>query len=252
LPSRGRPGGGGQLTHSRPERISNIQASRDGRRELAQEVRGQFRDSHYDHRHWFGDQWWQEHPHAHWRFHQGTNWWRRATWGGVAAWVPWGWSEPSYYYYGENIYYQDDSVYYGDQVVATAEEYAGQAEELATSVPKLDAEKVEWLPLGVYAVTSQQGGEPTMFLQLALSKEGIIAGTLQNTANNTVKSVEGMVDRKTQRAAWAVVDTKRPIMETGLNNLTEDQSPALVHFADGQTQQWLLVRLEEPNTTSKK
>jgi hypothetical protein len=170
----------------------------------------------------------------------------------VAAWVPWGWTEPSYYYYGENIYYQDDSVYYGDQAVATAEEYANQAAQLATSVPKVEPEKVQWLSLGVFAVTSQQGGEPTMFLQLALSKEGIIAGTYQNTATGTVKSVEGMVDRKTQRAAWAVVDTKRPIMETGIQNLTENEAPLLVHFADGQTQQWLLVHVEEPKAPSTK
>jgi hypothetical protein len=55
-----------------------------------------------------------------------------------------------------------------------------------------------------------------------------------------------MVDKKSQRTAWTVVDKTRPIMETGINNLTKDTVPALVHFADGQTQQWLWVRLEEP------
>jgi hypothetical protein len=35
-------------------------------------------------------------------------------------------------------------------------------------------------------------------------------------------------------------------METGLSNLTQDTAPALIHFDDGQTQQWLMVRLEEP------
>ena len=35
-------------------------------------------------------------------------------------------------------------------------------------------------------------------------------------------------------------------METGIFNLTKESAPTLVHFADGQTQQWLLVRLEEP------
>lgn len=37
-----------------------------------------------------------------------------------------------------------------------------------------------------------------------------------------------------------------PIMETGLENLTQDSVPALIHFADGQTQQWLMVRIPEP------
>ena len=40
------------------------------------------------------------------------------------------------------------------------------------------------------------------------------------------------------------------ILETGISNLTKDTAPALVHFEDGQTQQWLLVRLEEPEGQS--
>jgi hypothetical protein len=90
------------------------------------------------------------------------------------------------------------------------------------------------------------GADPTMYLQLAVSKEGIISGTLQNTATGKVQPIEGMVDRETQRAAWTVQGQTRPIMETGIVNLTQDTSPALVHFADGSTQQWLLVRLDKP------
>jgi hypothetical protein len=33
-------------------------------------------------------------------------------------------------------------------------------------------------------------------------------------------------------------------------NLTKDKASALLHFAGGQTQQWLLVRLEEPESES--
>jgi hypothetical protein len=35
-------------------------------------------------------------------------------------------------------------------------------------------------------------------------------------------------------------------VETGISNLTKDEAPALLQFAGGQTQQWLLVRMEEP------
>src|SRR5262249_26106950 len=105
LPARERPpGGGGQPAGNPPARIENGQAVRDAWRGRGQEIRNDFRNDR-DHQHWFGNEWWQEHPHAHWRFHQGINWWRWGTWGAVAAWVPWGWSEPAYYYYGENIYY---------------------------------------------------------------------------------------------------------------------------------------------------
>ena len=52
--------------------------------------------------------------------------------------------------------------------------------------------------------------------------------------------------RRPQRAAWQMVGKKFPVMETGIYNLTQDTAAVLVHFADGQTQQCLLVRLPEP------
>ena len=109
--------------------------------------------------------------------------------------------------------------------------------------------KSDWLPLGVFALTQDgqaSGAEPSLYMQLAISKQGVISGTLKNTLTGKVQSLEGMADKKSQRVAWGVVDQERPIMETGLSNLTQDTSPALIHFADGQTQQWLMVRIPEP------
>src|SRR5207253_2085332 len=108
--------------------------------------------------------------------------------------------------------------------------------------------KMEWLPLGVFAMTADDSPQavPNMFLQLAVSNEGIIAGTYQNKSTGKTESVEGMVDRKSQRATWTIVGKNTPIMETGIDNLTQNETRALVHFADGQTQQWLLVRIEGP------
>ena len=60
--------------------------------------------------------------------------------------------------------------------------------------------------------------------------------------------IEGMIDKKSQRTAWSIEGKQWPIMETGISNLTEDTAPTLIHFEDGQTQQWLLVRLEEPES----
>ena len=55
-----------------------------------------------------------------------------------------------------------------------------------------------------------------------------------------------MVDKESQRAAWTISGKNTPIMETGLQNLTMNETQALVHFADGTTQRWLLVRVEKP------
>ena len=167
----------------------------------------------------------------------------------MTSWFPWGWNEPTYYDYGSNVYYEGDNVYYGDQVVASSEEYAAQAYDIATSAPEVD-DKTEWMSLGVFAITQDgqaSGPDPTVYLQLAVSKEGIIEGTVHDTASDKTSLIEGMVDQKTKRAAWVISGKTSPIMETGISNLTQDTTPALLHFSDGQTQQWLLVRLEEPN-----
>jgi hypothetical protein len=192
-------------------------------------------------------QFWADHPRwARWRVTRPYRW---ATAAAIGGWFSWGAAAPVYYDYGENVYYEDNVVYYGDQQVATAEEYTEQAQEIATSAPEVGAE-TEWMSLGVFALTpdvqSASSGEPTIFLQLVLSKEGVINGTVQNTTVDESQQIEGAVDQESKRAAWVISGKTSPIMETGIYNLTKDDAPALLHFSDGQTQQWLLVRLDEP------
>jgi hypothetical protein len=86
-----------------------------------------------------------------------------------------------------------------------------------------------------------------MYLQLAISKEGVIAGTFYNESTGATHPVEGMVDENTQRSVWKAADGSNAdiVMETGLYNLTQDQAEVLVHYGPDQTQEALLVRLEE-------
>ncbi len=162
-------------------------------------------------------------------------------------------AQPVYYDYGTNLYYEGDNVVYNGEVLCSSEEYATQAQTIATSVPEVQPEQVEWLPLGVFALTESGGSaeDSTLFLQLAVSKEGIIAGTFQNTATDTSFEVEGTIDNESQRAAWGPVGESWPIMETGVYNLTENEAGALLHFEDGQSQQWTMVRLDDPENASE-
>ena len=238
-----RTGVSDRMSDNRAGRIENRQQYQDNRAGRRDEVRNQVQENHprLD--------FWSDHPGwASWRINAPYRW---AAWGSVAGWVgtSYGWTDAVPYSYGENVYYEDNSVYYGDQPVATAEEYAQQAEAIVASAPEVAPEKEEWLPLGVFALTQdgqKSGPDPTLFLQLAISKEGVISGTSHNTVTNQTQTVEGLADKASQRVAWAVEGKTRPIMETGISNLTSDSGPALVHFADGQTQQWLMVRLDEP------
>jgi hypothetical protein len=157
-------------------------------------------------------------------------------------------SSPYYYGYGDNVYYDGDYVYIDGEEACTGEEYYAQARTIATSAPKVKAaETKEWLSLGVFGLYQGDSQDSNMVLQLAMNKKGVLSGTYYNLATNTERPVSGMVDQKTQRAAWTFADGKNTdvIMETGLANLTEDQGPALVHFGKNKTEQWLMVRQPE-------
>jgi hypothetical protein len=198
--------------------------------------------------HWFNNDWWN-HNHWHYPYYPNFNYWGAAAWPAVTGWVDYGWSQPVSYNYGDNVYYSGDQVYYGDQPVASAADYAEQAQAIAANVPAQQPAAEDWMPLGVFAITHDgepTGADPTMYLQLAVSKQGVINGTFQNTADDTAQQIEGMVDKQTQRAAWTPEGKSWPVMETGIVNLTQDTTPALLHFEDGTTQQWLLVRLDKP------
>jgi hypothetical protein len=221
-------------------RVGNRQQLQDNRFQRRDEVRNQVTENHprLD--------FWSDYPG--WARMRITRPYRWATWGALTGWVSYGWSEPVTYSYGDTVYYEGDTVYQGGEPIASAEEYTQQAETIATSGPAEIPQSAEWMPLGVFALTQDgqsSGPAPSLFLQLAISKEGIISGTLNNSLTGQTETVEGMADKQSQRCAWTVSGQSRPIMETGISNLTEDSAPALVHFADGQTQQWLIVHLEE-------
>jgi hypothetical protein len=162
------------------------------------------------------------------------------------------WANPIYYGYGPGgtVYYENNVVYVNGDEYGSAEQYYQEASDLAASVPEMtvaQAEEVEWMPLGVFALTSEGVNASSMFLQLALSKDGIVAGTFYNETTGAVHPVEGMVDQKSQRAVWKAADGTNPdvVMETGIYNLTQDQTDVLVHFGPEQTQSWVMVRLDE-------
>jgi hypothetical protein len=240
-----------ELAQNLPGRIRNRDQWQAWRFAQRDDIRDFVRENAGDD--WYGDEWWLANRLR--ELYESTfDYWETAAWPETSEWVEYEWSEPVYYNYGSNVYYEDGSVYYGDQPVASAEEYAAQAEAIATNIPDTNPAAEDWMPLGVFAITADgepTGAEPTFFLQLAISKQGVLSGTLQNTVTRSVQAIEGMVDRETQRAAWTAVGKTRPLMETGIVNLTQDTTPALVHFADGATQQWLLVRMDKPRTEQK-
>ncbi len=208
----------------------------------------------------FDNNWWGPNnghisDRAAWGWQQGwakypSYWcWRPCTWAAAGAWFGWAVSKPYNYDYGSTVVYRDNNVYVSDKQYASAEQYYEQADTIAKSLPEgADPESVEWMPLGVFAVTEQDGTDSGMVIQLAVSKEGIVAGTFYNDVTGSSRPLEGMVDQKSQRVAWRFADddSSETVMETGIYNLTEDQATAFVHFGPDKTQTWLMVRLPDP------
>ena len=176
--------------------------------------------------------------------------WTAVTWRSLTHW--WGWgtptvAAPTYYYdYGTTIVYEGDTVYYDSKPTATAEQYYKQAGDIAKKGAVEVDDEAEWQSLGVFAIAQGEDSQSNTMLQIAVNKEGVIRGNHYDTLTETTLPIQGSVDKKTQRAAWTVGKNKKIVYESGINNLTDEETEMLVHFDKETTQQWSLVRLEEP------
>jgi hypothetical protein len=260
---------------NRDERWDNLQSRREDRQNFRDQKREdwqQYRKDLWDYRAdraeeiWdnardfyddlFDDVWW-----GYWGWGTGWYgyypsdpwwWWSSATWDSLSTYVsvP---SGPNYVDYGVNVVYGGDTVYVDNQPIP-AEQYDKPILEAAANVkqppsplpPSDPNQPAEWMPLGVFALAQEDKGDPVMFFQLSINRQGIISGAFQSTIANDTRPVAGQLDKASQRAAWRVGDNTETIFETTLGNLTQDVSPIAVHFGNSRTQTWLLVRMPEP------
>jgi hypothetical protein len=255
LPDRGDfgnrfPSDGGLANYAKNARIGNtfvnngtINVNRNTLVAQGNNVRTGFQ--HYD---CFHPNSWGRYPTA-WRAAGWTSAaavWATATWARCASYCSYP-AQPVYYDYGSSVVYEGDNVYQNGEPVATQDQYAQQAAAIAdTGRQAQAAQKDDWLTLGVFGMV--QGGESSanILFQLAVNKAGVIRGNYYDALSDTTLPVYGQVDQKTQRAAWTVGDKKNIVYEAGFANLTKDETTMLVHFGKDRTQQWNLVRLQQP------
>jgi hypothetical protein len=208
----------------------------------------------------FHGDWWRDHrPHDHGGFywdrypHQPYFWWTWASAPRINTWFSFGWPRPYYWDYGpgEYIYCYNGVIYVNGQWYMPAREYYQRTYVLVERVPEVtpeQAQQIEWLPLGVFAMTPEGTDRSDLVLQLAVTDDGVLGGTLFNQATGESFAVEGVVEKATQRAVWSYADAagKRIVMETGIYNFTKPDTTALVHFSPDDMQIWQMVRLEQP------
>lgn len=230
----------------------------DYRFDRADEVWDNCRDYYDD---CFDDHWWGR---CGWGYghgyigHYPANpwwWWAPVTWNAVTSFVyassppP---QQPVYIDYGTTVVQEGDKVYVDNKEVP-AEVYNKPVRELATAVeqppppfPSADEKESEWLPLGVFALAEEEKGDPVMFFQISVSKDGKVSGGYESVITGDQKPIAGQVDKKTQNVAWRIGDNVETVFATTLANLTQDVSTVAVHFGKERVQNWLLVRMPEP------
>jgi hypothetical protein len=227
-------------------------------------VAGNYARDHFDHWNAFGRDWYQRYPNA-WRTAAYALGYSSATWQSLANWFVYGpASQPIDYSYGDDISYYNNNVYLNDQPIATAADYyqsaagliqTGVQAQIPNEPPadniQANASNPNWMSLGVFNALREKEKTSNMLMQLAVDKSGTIRGNYYNTGDDVVQPLDGSVDKKTQRVAWIVEDRKDVIFDTGLYNLTKDETPALVHFGKDKTEQWLLVRMKQKSADSK-
>jgi hypothetical protein len=189
-----------------------------------------------------------------------SNYWNALDWATVGNWLNEPSAAPQNYDYGNNVVYQGDNVVVNSQPVGNPTQYYSQAEALAITDARQDAakdpaytdgKKIQWLPIGVFALMKSDKDKPEMVFQLALDKQGIIRGNYFSEVEDKTQPVYGSVDKKTQLAAWHVGDNKKVIVETGLYNLTKDEASALVHMGPDHEERYVLVRLKSNESQAK-
>jgi hypothetical protein len=213
-----------------------------------------FRFGWWDQYRWYGPRWY------HWgnfARNQPFYWWGWATAPRLTTWLTYGWPTPYYWDYGpgEYIYYDDGAIHVNGRWYQPAPVYYDNTVRLIEQAPELTAEEaaqVEWLPLGVFAVTEEGLDEANVLLQLAVTQDGLLGGTATDPGTGVIYAIEGTVDKQSQRAVWSYTteDDKRVVMETSIFNLTQGAATALVHHGPNNMHVIELVRLESPTESA--
>jgi hypothetical protein len=210
------------------------------------------RHRHHHHNHW-RNSWWN-----HWGWYASFHrrpwyWWSWCSAPRLRTWFTYDWATPYYWDYGpgEYIHCDNNVIYVNGQWWAPAPVYYTQTVQLAESIPVIapeQAAQVEWLPLGVFAVSRDGVVDKNMLVQLAVTKDGVISGTMLNEATGATFDIAGSVDKETQRAAWTYVDEtgQKIAMETSVFNLTQPESTALLQNGPNDMKVVELVRLDAP------
>lgn len=213
------------------EAKTSFQERHQSHQQAVNHVKEQIDHNHPHHPDWFNEHFFESHHYHPNYYHSGVNGWYAPQWNNITVFLGGTWGAPLYY--GGDGYPVEVSP---DMQIAPPQ------------TPYQQQQQDDWMPLGVFAAgkDGDQAAYTNMFVQLALNKDGDLAGTYYNATSDQTHPLEGYVDRDTQLAIWKVADQPNsPTMMTGLYNLSQDTADVQVRFTDDTVQNWVFVRINQ-------
>jgi hypothetical protein len=113
------------------------------------------------------------------------------------------------------------------------------------------AKDAKFMPLGVFTIAPENQDEATAILHLAVSKDGVLRGTLLDLKTDKDEHIQGAVDKKTGLVAWTVANDDKVVFQTSLKDLTEQSGPVAVHFANGKSDTWTIAHHSEKDAEAE-
>ncbi|PQO42229.1 hypothetical protein [Blastopirellula marina] len=185
--------------------------------------------------------WYAQHPNA-WQYqHPHADAWAAASFGALTGWVAGMATAPVVYNYNQTTAYVEGN----DSQPTSSEAQTEEAQQLTQSSTPANADE-DWLPVGVYALV--QGNESTkaqMLMQISVSKSGQIGGSYYNVLSGNSQPLTGSLNKQTQKVAWTIAGNQKAVFQTDLQGLTQPETPVLVHYGQGETEQMTLVRMPD-------
>jgi hypothetical protein len=240
-----------QIHRDRPQTRqahSENSQQRQHNREAANRVQKQIDRDRYGRKDWFNDDFFRRHNYRPYYYRDNVNWWAPVTWYGVSDYLGWDQSPDYYDYQDIPDTYAPSTNYYINEINVNPYDDQNESQQGIQGASVQATVKEDWMPLGVFVAgkDTSQASVSSMFVQLAVNKNGDIAGTYYNASTDQTHPLQGMVDQEVQLVTWEIADNPNsPRMMTGMYNLTQDVANIKVQFPNREEQNWVLVRLNQ-------
>ncbi len=187
----------------------------------------------------FTPAWYRQHPRAWHATHPYADEAVAATAVTLAAWL----AAPPYAVASPANVVVEETVVVEQPIVAEEPPAEMPVEEPATAEDDTEAAEPEWVNLGVYELLAPGEAAATRWMELAVARDGRVAGNYFDRALGDVDPIHGRADPESMRLWWSVGEGTA-VFQTTFDELMQPEGRLSVQPAEGEPDHWRIVRRE--------